>query len=434
MMDPVSQTTTLANGGSNIANSRYVGFYGDSRAYLSFAQSSGISRMLRNVAMAHWLQAYGDNAFSLLWELNRGVAGDTTQGMLNRQPAFIELLKSRGSTLVVFIGSTNDRSANIELGISQRNVQEIVRNFLQARIAVIAISETPRGDGCSQYELNTQKQKDDHYAMHLWFEQELSKMCTVFNVWDRLVDTSSGRNYYVKPGHTVDGIHMSKLGSHQVGQVGGPIIAAQVRHLGDYLASNSPYHKEGNTSGTLSPNPMLEGTDGTFSQFTPAEGSVLPSSWKASVQKFDGLTARFTKETDAKGKVWLKIYCSGTSGPEKPSLRVSVPVNMSLLQANDRIKATARVRSNGEGLSNVSLGMTITPEWVMKLDAQDADPGPWPSSNTGVLSRETPMYEHTGDNIAQRALDVSVDINLQANATVFVDIWFSQCGAFKFTY
>jgi lysophospholipase L1-like esterase len=427
---PISVT---ANGcDCNMANTRYVGFFGDSRAYLSFT-SNGLHAQLRNVGLAHWLQAYGDNAFSLLGELNGGIAGDTTGGMLARQPAFIELLKSRACTLAVFIGSTNDRTNNTDLGVSQKNVREIVRNFLQAGIAVIAISETPRGDGCSQYELATQQQKGDHYRMHRWFEEKLSSMCTVLNVWDRMIDSESGSNYYVKPGMTEDGIHMSKIGAQQVGVVGGPVIAGQVRHLGDYLLSNERYHG-GNPLGTLSANPLLAGTDGVFEGFTPVEGSRLASEWKASSNNADGLTFTFSQETDERGARWQKIHARGQVGGSGASLHIATSLAVENLSEGDRVKATARVKSAGEGLSNLALMLLMTPAWKTKGDPEDSTKAcPWPSEAIGPLSRETPMYRHVAPD-HQTGLEPRIEVDFAANAAVDASVWFSQCGAFKFTY
>jgi lysophospholipase L1-like esterase len=431
-MAHASTSATPSGCDCNMANTRYVGFFGDSRAYLSFT-SNGLHAQLRNVGLAHWLQAYGDNAFSLLGELNGGIAGDTTSGMLARQPAFIELLKSRACTLAVFIGSTNDRTNNTDLGISQKNVREIVRNFLQAGIAVIAISETPRGDGCSPYELATQQQKDDHYRMHRWFEEELSSMCTVLNVWDRMIDSESGSDYYVRPGMTEDSIHMSKIGAQQVGIVGGPVIAGQVRHLGDYLLSNERYHG-GNPLGALSANPLLMGGDGVFEGFTPVAGAQLASDWRAKTENADGLAFTFSQETDARGMRWQKVHARGQVGGAAAWLHISTSLAVDQLNEGDRIKVTARVKSEGEGLSNLALMLVMTTVWKTKGDPEDSNKDcPWPSESIGPLSRETPMYLHAAPN-CQQGLEPRIEVDYAANAAVDATIWFSQCGAFKFTY
>lgn len=415
----------------NPANCRYVGIFGDSRAYLSFT-SGGLNFQLRNVGVAHWLQAYGLNAFTLLGDLNGGVSGDTTAGMLSRQPAFIALLKSRGCTRAVFVGSTNDRSAGIDLGTSKKNVREIVRNFFQAGIGVIAIGETPRGNGHSQYELGSAQIKEDHYQMHLWFQNTLSKVCTVLNVWDAMVDPASGRNYYVKDGMTVDGIHMSKIGAQQVGIAGGARVAAEVRQLGDFLESNVRYHATNNPLGPLTANPLMTGSDGRF-EFTPASGSQLASGWKAGANNVAGLTLTFSKETDGDGREWQKVHIRGQSGAQGPQILISTPITLSDLRDGDRIKATGLVKSEGQGLSNVGLAILMTPAWAVKNDAEDSHKEfPWPSAPTGVLSRETPMYEHVG--VKQTGLEPRIDIGCSANASINATVWFARCGAFKFTY
>ncbi|WP_213875327.1 SGNH/GDSL hydrolase family protein [Pseudomonas sp. dw_358] len=433
-MDAPTITSTELNAiaAVNPANSRYVGFFGDSRAFLSYTPPSATQSQLRNVGLAHWLQAYGLNAFTLLVELAAGIAGDTTTGMLKRQPAFIQLLKTRGCTRAVFIGSTNDRTAGIDLGTSKKNVREIVRNFFEAGISVIAISETPRGNGSSDYELRTQELKNDHYQMHLWFKNTLSQVCTVIDVWDLMVNTASGTQYYVKDGMTVDGIHMSKVGAQQVGIAGGARIAAETRHLGDFLESNVGFDANSNPLGTLTGNPLLEGTDGNIA-FTPASGSQLATGWKAAAHRTDDLTVSLSKETDSEGKIWQKVHVRGqSSGSNGPQIQITTPVPMGNIQNGDRIKATARVKSQGGGLSNVALAILMVPAWALKGDAEDSHKDfPWPSDATGVLSRETPVYQHDG---TQTSLDVRFDIDFMPNAAIDATVWFSQCGAFKFTY
>lgn len=428
-MGPTNISTAIST--VNPANSRYVGFFGDSRAYLSFT-SGGLNTQLRNVGLAHWIQAYGLNAFSLLGELNGGIAGDTTAGMLARQPAFIELLHSRGCTRALFIGRTNDRTAGVDLGTSKKNMREIVRNFLQAGISVSVISETPRGNGSSAYELNSQQLKDDHYQMHLWIRDSLSQMCSVIDVWQAMVDVASGANHYVRDGMTVDGIHMSKLGAQQVGLAAGARIAAEVRHLGDFLESNVLYDAQANPFGSLTANPLFAGTDGRF-EFAPAPGSELASGWKASANHVDGLTLTFSKEADDEGRCWQKVRLQGQAGNEGPQLYISTPIEVAHLNDGDRIKATGLVKTQGQGLSNVGLAILMTPAWAVKNDAEDSHKEcPWPSEATGMLSRETPMYQHSGDK--QAGLEPRLDISCSANCALDATVWFSQCGAFKFTY
>lgn len=433
-MGAPSITTTELNAiaAVNPANSRYVGFFGDSRAFLSYTPPSPTQSQLRNVGLAHWLQAYGLNAFTLQVELAAGIAGDTTEGMRKRQPAFIEMLKARGCTRAVFIGSTNDRTAGIDLGISQQNVRGIVDNFLEAGISVIAISETPRGTGSSDYELRTQELKNDHYKMHLWFKNELSKICTVIDVWDLMVDPASGSNYYVKDGMTVDGIHMSKVGAQQVGIAGGERIAAETRHLGDFLQSNVGFNAHSNPWGSLTANPLLEGTDGTVSG-SVTQGSQLATGWKAAAHRAEGLTVTLSKETDFDGRTWQKVQVRGRSAAGNgPQIQITTPVPMGDVQHGDRIKATALVRSQGAGLSNVALAILMVPAWALKGDAEDSHKDfPWPSGATGVLSRETPPYQHDG---SQTSLDVRFDIDFTPDTDIDASVWFSQCGAFKFTY
>lgn len=434
---------------SSISSNKYVGFFGDSRAFLSVVAPGGLNEYFRKLGFAHWIQAYSNGAVSMPrilgntggtgFVLNGGVAGDNTAQMLVRLPAYITGCVNNGIKRVVFIGGTNDRTSGFALGDSKKNIREIVRAFQKAGIAVDLISETPRGTGSSAYELATQALRDDHYNLHLWCETVMSKMCRVHNAWDVMIDTASGKNYYPKAGFTVDGIHPSALSGQAVGALMGPVMAREIRQLGDFLESNTAYNSSSNPLGSLTLNPMLTGTTGTWQSYTPVAGSTLPTSFNCSVSNFSNLTVYTSQESetleDGTTVNWQKFFVSGVADSvNQPELAFNQTLNMAQLSVNDVVKTTALVKSQGVGISCMGLGLLMTPPFSQKLDCEDSDPSmPWPSVYTGVLSREVPNFYYT-DTTTVTGIEMKLRMSFQKGATVNATFWVAKCGMFKVTY
>lgn len=409
------------------ASVRKVGLFGDSRAFLSHSgggDGSGTqNNLLKGFGLAHWIQAYSEGMACLPWELQGGVAGDTTKQMLDRQPAFIEKMKAAGSDLVVVIGGTNDRTGNnLELGQSKVYMQTIVQNFQAAGIKVIVISDTPRGNGSSLYEL-TDAQAADHYAYHLWCENELSKVCAVVNAWDSWIDPNTGTKYQPLAKVIRDGIHPSKIGAMLIGKAVGPVVAAHVRQLAHVLESNVARSAE-YPKGTLTKNPLVQGTAGSIaSSANPVSGSKLADGWGAEGENMAGLTTTWSKEVDAGGVEWQVVKIAGTAtSDQQPAINAYVDVNLSDLVDQDVIKTTGLVQSEGTGLSNISAGILITPSWTQKLDCDDSDSTlPWPSEASGVVNYETPelVYDASaGFTLVRSRIEARFPIGATVSATV----------------
>jgi lysophospholipase L1-like esterase len=435
---------------TSISSNKYVGFFGDSRAFLSVVAPGGLNEYFRKLGLAHWIQAYSLGTVSMPrilgntggtgFVLNGGVAGDTTVQMLARLPAYITNCVANGIRRVVLIGGTNDRSGTIDLGTTKKNIREMVRMFQKAGIAVDLISETPRGTGSSAYELSTQAKRDDHYAFHIWCETVMPKMCRVHNMWDLMIDPTSGNLYYPKPGYTIDGIHFSCLSSQAGGALIGPVMAKEIRQLGDFLESNAAYNASTNPLGTLITNPLLDGTTGTWQGgYVPVAGSQVATGWNMSVSNFTGLTVLASKEIEtlADGNTiqWQKYFVSGTaSTASQPELSLNQNLTMSQLTVGDVVKATALVRTEGTGISNMGLGCLMTPPFSQKLDCEDSDPlQPWPSINTGILSREMPNFYYT-DTTTVTAIELKMRMSFTKGAVVNATFWVAKCGMFKVTY
>lgn len=425
----VASTTHVQRTPSN----RIVGGFGDSRIFLSNS-GGGFNDFLKGFGIAHWVQSYSGGACIMPSALNGGVAGDTTSQMLIRQPAYITTAKAAGCNLVVVMGSTNDRTGNaLELAQSKQNLREIVRSFQINGIDVILVSETPRGNGSSSYELSTQAQRDDHYAMHVWIETEMSKICTVVNLWDQMVDPASGKLYYPRAETVRDGIHWSKIGAQLAGKGIGPAAARFTRGMPDLLLSNAAFSAS-NIRGTLTPNPLTIGTGGAISgNNNPAAGSQLAANWGAESSNMTGLTTTWSKEV-VDGVEWQKVRITGTSGSTPPEITAFADVTLASLANGDKIKATGLVQSEGAGLGAVGLAMLMIPKYAQKLDVDDSDPSlPWPSERLGPLPYETPalVYQSADGHTLIRA---RVIINVRPSMAVDATVWFTKTGVFKVAY
>lgn len=413
---------------------KLVGNFGDSRAALSYANTSGIYDMFRNLGSAHWIQAWSKGVITMPKALNGGVPGDTTVQALARQAAYITTCQSLGCKRVaVFIG-TNDRGV-YDLGTSKKNVREIIRRFIAAGITPYLMTETPRGTGSSQYELATQALRDDHFAYHVFCETIMSKMCKTFNCWNRWIDPSTGTLYYPLANMTIDGIHGSKIGGNEMGQAAAVVISADIAQLPDILESNTVYNATSNPLGSLVANPLLSGTGGTWQNgYVPVTGSQLADSWNSSVDTFTGLTVKATKETDASGKMWQRFDVNGTTGASQATLYFNQAIDMSQFSTGDVMKATCLVKTQGTGISNMALQDLMTTIYQLKADPEDSDVTfPWPSALIGPLSREMPSYtKSASDNVT--GMELKVAMQFQLNATVAATFWIAQCGAFKVNY
>lgn len=438
-----ASSQSVVSASSFTAAPKLVGGFGDSRIALSYANTSGIYDMLRNLGSVHWIQAWSQGVITMPKALNGGVAGDTTVMALARQDAYIALCQSLGCKRVFVCIATNDRGI-YDLGTTKKNVREIIRRFLAAGITPYLMSETPRGTGSSQYELKTQDLRNEHYQYHLWCERVMSRMCKIVSVWNRWIDPASGEMYYPKAEMTIDGIHGSKEGGNEMGQAGAAVIAADIAQLPDLLESNTVFDAINNPLGSLVANPLLLGTSGTWQNgYVPVAGSQVADSWNCSVENFSGtranstayaLTVKASKEVDDDGVTWQRFDVSGTTGADQANLNMNQTIDMSQLSNGDVMKATALVKSQGEGISNMALQDLMTPIYQLKSDAEDSDSSfPWPSAAIGPLSREMPSYTKTASD-SVTGMELKVVMQFALNATVSASFWIAQCGPFKVDY
>lgn len=413
--------------------SRLVGFFGDSRAFLSFSGSNGHD-YLKGYGIACWAQKWANGCVTFPASLNGGKAGETTQEMLTRQAAYIATLKAAGSTMVVLIAGTNDRTGNkLALRQSKTNIERLVSNFQEAGIAVVLVSETPRGTGSSSYEL-TAAQAADHYQLHLWIERVMSRVCLVANVWDSWIDTASGQLFRPLAAMVMDGIHPSKIGAMWAGKAVAIRLMQLSRRL-PTLAHASDVWSSSNPQGNLTVNAQVTGIGGVIAaSCNPTVGSVLATGWNTEASNMAGVTTTWSKELSA-GEEWQRVDLVGTAtAAAAPELIVYVDLNLAALADGDKIRATGLLGSKGNGLAAVGLALMVVPGYSLKLDGEDSDnTQPWPSRRLGPFPYESPALTFSAA-AGLTLVRVRVQINLQARAAVNASVWFSKTGALKVNY
>lgn len=433
-MYPQLRAISLAMGwAATAAKSREVSLFGDSRAYLSHYENDDKTNIFnRNVGSAMWTQAYSGGCVTVPWYLNGGVAGQHTDEIRGRQAAHMDLMISYGCYTVIIFAGTNDWPAGHSLNYIKQNIRGMVQDFQDRGISVILVTETPRGYGDSEYELSDEN-KANHKKLHDWMEDEMSKYCCTVNLWDDLVDTSSGTNYYIRRDVTLEGIHLNKLGGSISGQKLGPVAAAMTCRPPLLLNDNTGFDADAHPWASLTANPMVSGTGGNIDGgCNPVAGSQLADDWSASTDGFTGLTAKFSKETDSDGLEWQRVDIAGTTGADNCDLVLSVDIDISTMAENDTLKCSGLVRTSGTGLSNVGIQLLkMGPAWCLNSDSDDSEPDlPWPSTDTGAITRETPKLVFLAAD-SWGGLQPRVQIDVLKNSTVSATVWFTRCGAFK---
>ncbi len=413
------------SGGATRLLRRKVALFGDSRVFLSHS-GGGKNSMIKGFGPAHWTQAFSKGLVEFPAALNFGVAGNTTTQMLDRIDAAITAIKAANCDLVVFIGGTNNFPAGIDFGITKGEIVEIVRKFSDNAISVVAISEMPRG---APNALSSDK-NDQLLALHDYYETEISKMCKVVNVWDRFVDPASLVRAPLADLMQPDRLHQAIRGAAVMGEELAKAIVPMVPGKSLLFHSNIAYDASSNRYGSLSPNPFMLGTGGSIAGNTnPVAGSVLPASWTVDASNWAGLSTTFSQEVDDKGVTWLVVKITGTpTATSSPELAIASKLDATKLAVGDKVKAIARVKSEGTGLTCVGTSVLATPGYYQLLDADEYDNTMlWPSQPIDV-TRETPVYTHES---SQTDIFCRLLVNCQKGTAVNATIKFTRAGALK---
>jgi hypothetical protein len=416
---------------------------GDSRAEYTFILPGGRNQYLRNVGAGSWLSALTAGVLNFPITGNVGKRSETTQQILAHTPADIASLKALGFKRIVWIGSTNDRPG-FTVKQSMDNVKEIIRLYTEAGMYFHLISEMPRGNGSSGYELSTQG-KADHYQVHVEMEalRGTNPRLVVHNVWPLLVDAASGTNYYLKAGVSEDQIHMAKIGSYLNATVISPEVLAATKLTETSLPTTTAlYDALTAPRGSLTLNPLMTGVAGTKeSTASTVTGAFIPTGMKIGGASLAGLTIACS-QVQLGGFTYTKFDFSGTidaatASTVFPLLQLKIAVDMTKVAVGDKLKSVGGVAFTGTGLSNVGHSVLLTPPFQQLYDTENSVPAlPYPTLATPVkMSRESPTYTHeaaiTGIELRMEISLLSRDALAAAGQTINCSVYFGQTKVFK---
>lgn len=415
-----------------IIETRLIAMMGDSRSAFSFNQPGGRNVYYRNVGLAHWIKRLGGGKLQVPISLIGGVQSYTSEQVLGLVPDHITAMKSKGSTRVVLWVSTNDRGAGWTLLRTQTAVLAIIKAYNDASISVDLISETPRGNGSSSYEL-TADQKVIHKQVHDWMEslRGTNPKLSVYDFWTPWLDTTSGTNYYVKAGQTVDQIHPDKGGSYAGAAVLVPGLLTETGMTATlFPTDNTLYNAVSAALGSLIPNPMMTGTGGTINSGATGASGALAANWALDGASVGGLTCVLSKETIG-GIEYQKAVVTGTptSTTDNPTYTFTATVDLTKVAVGDTLKAVGRSITAGTGISNAGAQFLLIPVYQVKYDAEDSNSASaWPSANLGVMGFETPVYVHES---AITQINLGLQCTLLKGAAVNATFWWATTKVMK---
>jgi len=399
-----------------------VAVFGHSWAFLCHSATAPNS-FIKSWGVAHATQARlgGDVVFPQ--ELNYGIAGDTTAGMLGRCDAAIADMQSKGCSTVLIPGlATNDRSASLSVADSARNSVAIIKKFIDADFTVVVLSEAPRNGA---YELTGQN-LTNHTAFYEWGRNYLPSCCVFVDIWDTL---SSGG--IPKPGMLHDGIHLSQIGADAVGKV----IAAAIR---DYVPLGGKLTRLFDALVAVDAcsvkNPSMEGTSGTIpGNCYPSVGSVLATHWNGLGQNAAGLTTHWYKEVED-GVTYQVVRITGnTAAGANPVIQIYQDVDLNTLVSGDKVVGRAYLDYEGQHIVGVSREQYVpaSPAYYALVDGDYHDASQTLPSDKNIVARITPVYTHNVNGSTTIVLRQTLKIVLDKAKTVDVVVRVAELSAFK---
>lgn len=300
---------------------------GDSRA---FQCTKG------NVGFADWAisETGGLAAFPLA--LNKGVDGNTTSQMLARLQADV-MANSTAFDVMVHFGTGNDRLQGMSLEQTIRNLEYLYAALIKRGKVVIAIAETPVIG--ANVGLPAQ-QTANHFAVHNWYLNVAPSLgVIVVNPWDEMVDPASGTSFWPKEGMTGDGLHPTPMGARIIGRKVGEALKRLFTFPALLPTSSVAYDSAAVPGGSLIPNSLLTGTNGTLGAGSNATGQ-LATSCTLLGSNLTGLTVAASKElADFGFKQVLRI--TGMPSGTTPTLTMEQSVDVSKVAVGQILRAVA---------------------------------------------------------------------------------------------
>jgi lysophospholipase L1-like esterase len=333
---------------SLIPQNTKIAILGDSRT----AQNSSVASGVENYGYLFWARFLSRQRVTYDHAHNYGVGGDTTTMMLARLAAVC----ASPCSVVVFLGSTNDRTASnpaMSAADSIANIDTIIRAVTAAKKCLILVAETPRGDSTYTDKALTGQALADHKAVRAWcLLQQGRPGVIVVDPWSDMADLVNAASGYAKTGLFHDGLHPAAAGAYLLGR---PIAAALMCLFPSTPAilplSNDPAGK------WLNSNPLLTGTAGTPG--TGGSGPMATGYSGANSSSAAALTRTYSKLADGSQQV---VIGGGVATGAASSLDLLRLTGLQAATAGRTVGAVAEIEiaPGSVNLMSVQLGFQIT--------------------------------------------------------------------------
>ncbi|WP_421552238.1 SGNH/GDSL hydrolase family protein [Pseudomonas yamanorum] len=300
---------------------------GDSRA---FQCTKG------NVGFADWAVSETGGLAAFPLTLNKGIDGNTTSQMVARLQADV-IANSNAFDVMVHFGTGNDRLNGMSLEQTIRNLEYLYAALIKRGKVVIAIAETPVIGANVGLPI---QQTANHFAVHNWYLNVAPSLgVIVVNPWDEMVDPASGTSYWPKEGMTGDGLHPTPMGARIIGRKVGEALKRLFTFPAILPTSSVLYDAAAVPGGSLIPNALLTGTNGTLGAGSNATGQ-LATSCTLQGTNLNGLAVTASKEAaDVGEKQVLRI--TGMPSAANPTLTLEQSVDVSKVAVGQRLRAIA---------------------------------------------------------------------------------------------
>ncbi|AMJ61164.1 SGNH/GDSL hydrolase family protein [Bosea sp. PAMC 26642] len=338
-----------------------IAFAGDSVTYASISQDTATLTANFVQGPGFWVPALAHQRVRTRKDLNFGVNGETSTGLLARIDA---ICACDADIVAVKIGTNDVNTAGpTTLATYKNNITQILRRLLAAGKLVIAIC--PLNRSLVSATARPLLQQMIRWVRELQWRGYRNLYVVDPNIFwtDPLSPTSAPKTYY-----DYDGLHPRGLGSYFVWKP----VADLIRTLYPTVAVNpvvsiaDVYEPDWNPSGNLLPNGIMDGSVAVSGSGGPtfngsgmaASTTILGSAGTGGV--ITGLTVACSKATLANGLPAQQIAISGTgtgSGASPGSgiiVRQSVVSPATKMAAGDTIEALATIEWDGVGSQNIA--------------------------------------------------------------------------------
>jgi lysophospholipase L1-like esterase len=340
---------------------------GDSRP--AQYRDSTTKQIVRNLGWQYWATLAGNGRYEFPPELNFAVAGQSTADIAARIDTTIAGMKAAGSTVLALLCGTNNPGLGVSLATAKGNFTTFAQRCRDEGFMLLIIAELPCGD--SSFPAARKSAADLAYQndLRFWLRTVLAR------TYNRNVIVHDPYPYYVqgasttgdsKVGYNYDGLHPSPLGARILGENVASVLNVIFPPLNLLPTSQADlFDAATNPFGCLNTNPMFVGdTSGTADAISKL---TVPT----------GVTATYTKGTDADGFPTQIVTLSGTPTTANPAVEFYNSGVVAGLLASDEFKAIGHgaVAPGASGILGFSLGTRATYTVAGTKANEAGDPG-----------------------------------------------------------